>query len=175
MDNSEDGIIPSELKEHLGTFDSAISELETMLQPLLSTPRSDVVAKLGPLDSAKLDLVGVYSLNSLFWMYLNVCGVNPKEHAVKGELERIRLYMGRIKEAQDELSKPRQRIDKEAVGRFVKRNLPRNALWENSIKKAAEDCKPKAASVEEMSESQPGGTEDGGPPKNKRRKQRLND
>jgi hypothetical protein len=46
--------------------------------------------------------------------------------------------MGRIKEAQDALSKSRQRLDKPAAERFIKRNLSKSALWENSLKKAEE-------------------------------------
>ena len=45
--------------------------------------------------------------------------------------------MGKIKEAQDALSKPRLKVDKPAAERFIKRNIPKSALWENSKKKAA--------------------------------------
>ncbi|KAL8566118.1 hypothetical protein ACOMHN_051844 [Nucella lapillus] len=96
-------------------------EIESTLQPLLSTSNTDLLEKLGPLDTAKLDLVAVYSINSLFWMYLNVCGVNPKDHPVKNELDRICSYMGRIKEAQDAMNRPK--LDKAAAKRFVKHSL----------------------------------------------------
>ena len=46
MDRSEDDGIPSELKERLGTFDAAVSSLESMLQPLLSTSYTDLVEKV---------------------------------------------------------------------------------------------------------------------------------
>jgi hypothetical protein len=46
MDDSTEGTIPSELREQLGNFDSAISEVETMLQPLLSMPRSEIIEKV---------------------------------------------------------------------------------------------------------------------------------
>ena len=45
MDRSEDGI-PHELKERLGSFDAAVSAVESMLQPLLSTSHTDLVEKV---------------------------------------------------------------------------------------------------------------------------------
>lgn len=79
--------------------------------------------QLDPLDQAKLDLMSAYTLNSLFWMYLVTQGVNPREHGIKQELERIRTYMNRVKEITDK--KKAARLDKGAASRFV-----RNALYD---------------------------------------------
>ncbi|XP_021245642.1 nuclear nucleic acid-binding protein C1D isoform X2 [Numida meleagris] len=78
---------------------------------------------LEPLEQAKLDLVSAYTLNSMFWVYLATQGINPKEHPVKQELERIRTYMNKVKEIADK--KKASKLDKGAASRFV-----RNALWE---------------------------------------------
>ncbi|KAF7249462.1 Nuclear nucleic acid-binding protein C1D [Varanus komodoensis] len=50
---------------------------------------------LDPLEQAKLDLVSVYTLNSMFWVYLATQGINPKEHPVKQEL-RAELYASQL-------------------------------------------------------------------------------
>ncbi|XP_033734431.1 nuclear nucleic acid-binding protein C1D-like [Pecten maximus] len=116
--------IPSELKEKLAAFDTSLSDMEKVIRPWLEVPESELHEKLSPLDKAKLDLVGAYTINSLFWMYLNVCGEKPKEHAVKQELDRIRSYMTRVKDVQDKLT-IMPHIDKDAAKRFQ-----RNALWQ---------------------------------------------
>ncbi|XP_060067578.1 nuclear nucleic acid-binding protein C1D-like [Ylistrum balloti] len=122
-DMSEDNI-PSELKEKLAAFDTSLSDMEKIIRPWLEVPESELHEKLSPLDKAKLDLVGAYTINSLFWMYLNVCGEKPKEHAVKQELDRIKSYMTRVKDVQDKLT-IMPHIDKDAAKRFQ-----RNALWQ---------------------------------------------
>ncbi|KAL1263413.1 hypothetical protein QQF64_006152 [Cirrhinus molitorella] len=101
-----------------------------MVQTLVSVSRSDNLLKLDPLDRAKLDLMSAYALNSMFWMYLVTQGVNPKDHAIKQELDRIRTHMNKIKEITDK--RKAARLDKNAASRFV-----RNALWD------AEDNKRK--------------------------------
>ncbi|KAM7408368.1 hypothetical protein PAMA_002198 [Pampus argenteus] len=126
---------PYEIDEQLTGFDSSVSSVKTMLEKLMSMPRNDLLQKLDPLDQAKLDLMSAYTLNSLFWMYLVTQGVNPREHGIKQELERIRTYMSRVKDITDK--KKAARLDKGAAARFV-----RNALYEPEEK----DSRKKAAS-----------------------------
>ncbi|KAL6102233.1 c1d [Pungitius sinensis] len=131
---------PHEIEEQLTGFDSSVSSVKAMLDKLMSVPRSDLLQKLDPLDQAKLDLMSAYTLNSLFWMYLVTHGVNPREHAIKQELERIRTYMNKVKEITDR--KKAARLDKGAAARFL-----RSALYEplqrDSRKKAGDaTCGP---------------------------------
>ncbi|XP_031172031.1 nuclear nucleic acid-binding protein C1D isoform X2 [Sander lucioperca] len=125
---------PHEIDEQLTCFDSSVSSIKTMLEKLMSMPRNDLLQKLDPLDQAKLDLMSAYTLNSLFWMYLVTQGVNPREHGIKQELERIRTYMNKVKEITDR--KKAGRLDKGAAARFV-RNALYNADEKDSRKKAA--------------------------------------
>uniref|UniRef100_A0A3P8UEL5 Nuclear nucleic acid-binding protein C1D n=1 Tax=Cynoglossus semilaevis TaxID=244447 RepID=A0A3P8UEL5_CYNSE len=120
---------PHEIEEQLTSFDASVSSVKTMLEQLISMPRNDLVEKLGPLDQAKLDLMSAYTLNSLFWMYLVTQGVNPREHGIKQELERIRTYMNRVKEISDK--KKAARLDKGAASRFL-----RNALYDPEEKES---------------------------------------
>lgn len=126
---------PHEIDEQLTGFDSSVSSIKTMLDKLMSMHRNDLLQKLNPLDQAKLDLMSAYTLNSLFWMYLVTQGVNPREHGIKQELERIRTYMNRVKEITDK--KKAARLDKGAAARFL-----RNALYDpedkDSRKKVAD-------------------------------------
>ncbi|KAG1949562.1 nuclear nucleic acid-binding protein C1D [Pimephales promelas] len=119
---------PTEIEEYLNDFDSSVSSVQNMVQTLVSVSRSDHLRNLDPLDQAKLDLMSAYALNSMFWMYLVTQGVNPKDHAIKQELERIRTYMNKVKEITDR--RKAARLDKDAASRFV-----RSALWEPEDKK----------------------------------------
>ncbi|XP_059842161.1 nuclear nucleic acid-binding protein C1D [Hemitrygon akajei] len=114
---------PTEIHEYLVAFEESVKCADGMLKSLMSTPRSEQLQKLDPLEQAKLDLASAYALNSLFWIYLVTQGINPKEHAVKQELERIRTYMNKVKEITDR--KKAARLDKGVASRIV-----RNALWE---------------------------------------------
>ncbi|XP_036402626.1 nuclear nucleic acid-binding protein C1D [Megalops cyprinoides] len=132
----EDGSVedyPTEIDEYLTGFDSSVTSVNKMVQTLMSVSRNELLQKLDPLEQAKLDLMSAYALNSLFWTYLVTQGVNPKEHGIKQELERIRTYMNKVKEITDR--KKAARLDRGAASRFV-----RNALWE------AEGEKSKATS-----------------------------
>ncbi|XP_060579171.1 nuclear nucleic acid-binding protein C1D-like, partial [Ruditapes philippinarum] len=115
--------IPHELRGKVAAFDSSLNNVENEFEPLLKLSQIELNAKLSNLEKAKLDLVAAYSINSLFWMYLNVCGVNPKDHGIKQELDRIRSYMNRVKEIQDKEKAPK--IDVSASKRMVK-----SALWQ---------------------------------------------
>ncbi|XP_028324283.1 nuclear nucleic acid-binding protein C1D [Gouania willdenowi] len=119
--NTED--YPHEIDEQLKTFDSSVSSIKAMLEKLMSVPRNELQQKLEPLEQAKLELLSVYTLNSLFWMYLVTQGVNPKEHALKQELERIKKHMNRVTELTEK--KKAARLDRGAASRFV-----RNALYD---------------------------------------------
>ncbi|XP_060781506.1 nuclear nucleic acid-binding protein C1D [Neoarius graeffei] len=113
---------PAEIAGYLTDFLTSVSSVQNVIQTLMSVSKG-VCLKLTPLEQAKLDLMSAYALNSLFWMYLVTQGVNPKDHGIKQELERIRTYMNRIKEMTQK--KPTARLAKDAASRFV-----RNALWD---------------------------------------------
>ncbi|NWR69960.1 C1D protein, partial [Centropus unirufus] len=114
---------PTEIHDYLVAFEKSLGSVDEMLKTMMSISRSELLQKLDPLEQAKLDLVSVYTLNSMFWVYLATQGINPKEHPVKQELERIRTYMNKVKEIADK--KKASKLDKGAASRFVK-----NALWE---------------------------------------------
>ncbi|XP_022795542.1 nuclear nucleic acid-binding protein C1D-like isoform X2 [Stylophora pistillata] len=129
---SEEPELPEEVTESLETFHEALGKVEDTFKPLLETSVDDLKEKMDPLQSAKLDLVVAYSINSMFWMYLTTQGVNPRQHPVKSELDRIKKYMGKVKEA-TEKKEASLRLDKGAAKRFVK-----SALWQPDAGKTPE-------------------------------------
>ncbi|CAN7983684.1 unnamed protein product [Ixodes hexagonus] len=114
---------PSELKDRAQNFHSALKKVQDILKPFLTSSLEDSTSELLPLDKARLDLTILYTINSLFWMYLSTTGEDPKQHGVRRELERIKEYMVRAKQIADKAKAPK--LDQGAAQRFV-----RNSLWQ---------------------------------------------
>ncbi|XP_047677102.1 nuclear nucleic acid-binding protein C1D-like [Tachysurus fulvidraco] len=112
---------PTKIAEYMTGFLTSVNSVQNVIQTLMSLSKPEHI-KLDPLEQAKVDLLSAYALSSLFWMYLVTQGVNPKDHGIKQELERIRTYMNRIKEITDK--KKAACLDKDAASWFI-----RNALW----------------------------------------------
>ncbi|CAI9729751.1 Hypothetical predicted protein [Octopus vulgaris] len=121
--------IPQNLKEKLADLDRSLTNLEESFTPMLSKSQIEIQSEFTPLEQAKLNLVAVYAMNSLFWAYLNTCGLEPLGKGVKTELDRVRTYMNRVKEIEDKAKAPR--LNSDAAKRFV-----RNALWQSAHKKS---------------------------------------
>ena len=84
-------------------FQESLSELETVLHPLLSFGGRDDLhsEKISSVDKAKLDCLSAFAVNSLVWVWMRTKGVNPKETEVKAELDRVKKTMAKLKEIQD--------------------------------------------------------------------------
>ncbi|KZV87489.1 hypothetical protein EXIGLDRAFT_620572 [Exidia glandulosa HHB12029] len=101
-------------------LNDALDGLEESLEPLLAKPMSETLTGMtGALDQAKLNVLVPYMVHDLIFIYLKTIGVDPKTHAVVAELERIKQYFAKIKQAEDP-EKRRLAIDREAAGRFIK-------------------------------------------------------
>ncbi|KAI9004410.1 hypothetical protein DFJ74DRAFT_713148 [Hyaloraphidium curvatum] len=107
-----------ELVEHLEGLETAVSEIEQHLESLLESDLADHLADLQPLESAKLTSTLAFSIATLFYVYLKTNGLNPKEHQVKGELDRIKSYFIKVATAEGS-HKPTMKIDKDAAKRFL--------------------------------------------------------
>ncbi|XP_022648977.1 nuclear nucleic acid-binding protein C1D-like [Varroa jacobsoni] len=114
---------PAELKDRVKLFHEKLLELRECLQPLLSKTGLELKESLDTLDKAKFDLSICYGMSSLLWAYMLTQGEDPKETSLKIELDRIREYMGRVKEIEDRDKRPR--VETGAAKRFV-----RNALYQ---------------------------------------------
>jgi len=107
-------------------LDAALSAIETHLAPYFAVPREETQATLAPIDQAKLNIVTAYSINTLYYIYLRTRGMNPNDHPVKQELERVKLYIKKIKELADTPDVPKEpnvRLNVDAAGRFIQHAL----------------------------------------------------
>lgn len=127
---------------------ASIYTLEETLQPLLSSPLSSITSRLPLLDRAKLHVLLTYGIESIIFAYLKLSNVDANAHPVYTELNRVKQYFEKIKEA--ETAGPSgKRLDKGAAARFIKAGLAGNerfdaqrkaqvaAATENAVKKLA--------------------------------------
>ncbi|GAA5989374.1 hypothetical protein JCM5350_005692 [Sporobolomyces pararoseus] len=119
------------LLETLSTLSTQIDNLSTSLSPLLKgTPYSELIDQQSssPLLKAKLDITVSYALHDLIWVYLKTSGVDPTNHPVMQEIERLKSYFGKLKTAESGPSSStstttgdqrRMQIDKNVAARFI--------------------------------------------------------
>jgi exosome complex protein LRP1 len=109
----------STIHTSLAALTSTIPSLTTALQPLLIPPPSSSALPL--LDKAKEQVLTAYAIESLLFSALRLQGnIDVKTHPVFAELTRTREYFRKIKEVEEGPTVPRMRVDREAVGRFVR-------------------------------------------------------
>lgn len=106
------------LLEKLLELEDSVEDLESHLDQLLETDFSEQLGDLSELEGAKLNVTLAYAIAVVFYIYLRTTGTNPKEHPVKGELDRIKNYFRKISTAEGSY-KPSMRIDKESSKRFI--------------------------------------------------------
>lgn len=110
----------------LEQFSNAAFKIQDMVE-LASDPL--LIDKLSPVDKIQYYLLLSYSLNSLFWMYLKAEGIDPTNHRIRSENERLKKAMIRAKQiAERKTLMPH--INKDAAKRFI-----RSGLWEPKQKK----------------------------------------
>jgi exosome complex protein LRP1 len=102
-----------------------IEDLEENLGSLLSSSLAATSRKLPLLDRAKLNVLLVYSIESLLFSYLRLHGVQVKEHPVFKELTRVKQYFEKIKtaEAGPDSARPAVTLNKEAATRVIRHGL----------------------------------------------------
>lgn len=120
MDNNK-------LRAKLGSLNVSLDDLESKLAPLLSQPLSETLVGLDPMQQAKLQVAVPYVVYDLVFIYLKTRGIDPRTHPVIGELDRIRQYFDKIKNA-EEPEKQRFTVDKNAANRFIKHAIAQAAL-----------------------------------------------
>ncbi len=124
-------IIAAESASTLQALSASFTELSTILQPLLAhnyealntalqanssasaSTQTDAADKgedelHGRLDAARMQVSVAYVLMDLVWILLKTKGVDPTNHPVMQELERVKSYFGKIKRVQDDEKEPKE-------------------------------------------------------------------
>ncbi|KXN88892.1 Nuclear nucleic acid-binding protein C1D [Leucoagaricus sp. SymC.cos] len=112
----------SKIKAKLANLNASLSELESLLEPLLSQSLPETLIGLEPIQQAKLQTVLPYLVYDLMFIYLKAQGIDPKTHTVVPELDRVRQYFEKIASAETPPIR-RTEVDKDAAGRFIKQAI----------------------------------------------------
>ncbi|KAJ2820051.1 hypothetical protein GGI24_004605 [Coemansia furcata] len=118
------------LSKHVDQFTVAVDQVQRALEPILKQPLGEVLPKLSTIQRCELEALVAYSIDTLFWIFLKINGVPPKEHPVMKELQRVQRYIAKINEAKGTQSTGGSsnngrttKVDKDAADRFIRSAL----------------------------------------------------
>lgn len=117
-------LLASETQNKVAACRAALHNVETHLEPLFGKSVPEVARKLAPLENAELQVGLAYTVASLYFCHLLTQGVDPSEHPIRQELDRIQLYFKKVRTTAEEVrdkqaESTRQRVDVEAAQRIV--------------------------------------------------------
>ncbi|KAI3411878.1 DNA-binding protein c1d [Globodera pallida] len=112
--------IPNEVKDDLAILNNQLTNLENVVDSFVTNrPQYE---SLTLLEKARVELSTLFSVNSLYWVFLRCKGLDPKEDAnLASELDRIKDYMGKLKSFDESVKRPK--YANKTVERFVKHAL----------------------------------------------------
>eukprot|EP00088_Acartia_fossae_P007137 TRINITY_DN13321_c0_g1_i1.p1 TRINITY_DN13321_c0_g1~~TRINITY_DN13321_c0_g1_i1.p1 ORF type:complete len:164 (+),score=43.66 TRINITY_DN13321_c0_g1_i1:49-540(+) len=119
--SASDEDFPQELVDVVKKLNISLDNLDEGFADLLSHNRTEMYESMDPLTRAKVDIVSLYSINSLFWMLLKTLGHNPQASDMKAELGRVQGAIKRCKEIQDR--EKRGKVDQQAAKRMITSGL----------------------------------------------------
>ncbi|KAL2472402.1 Sas10/Utp3/C1D family [Abeliophyllum distichum] len=104
-----------------------LEEMKAHLEEFMSYCDADTLAKMEPLERAQALFLLAKATTNLFAVRLRCKGLNPDNHPVKKELDRLNLYEEKLKQCMD-LSKaplrPSATVNPQAAARFIEHSLP---------------------------------------------------
>ncbi|KAI0347978.1 hypothetical protein BDW22DRAFT_1384967 [Trametopsis cervina] len=103
----------------ISALDQSLDELEAQLEPLFAQTLPETLVGLEKIQQAKLQVALPYLVYDLVFIYLKTRGIDPKTHPVVAELDRVRQYFEKIKNAENPATRTLV-LDKGAAGRFIK-------------------------------------------------------
>ncbi|KAI0673735.1 hypothetical protein C8Q78DRAFT_1018635 [Trametes maxima] len=107
------------LLRKLDLLNDSLDDFEEKLKPLLAQTLPESLLPLETIQQVKLNVAIPYLVYDLIFIYLKTRGIDPKSHPVIGELERVKQYFDKIKNAEDP-EKRKTTVDKAAANRFIK-------------------------------------------------------
>ncbi|KAJ7958486.1 nuclear nucleic acid-binding protein C1D [Quillaja saponaria] len=123
----ESGVVPESVMHSVNQTLVNIQQVQTHLLQALSLSDPEVLAQLSPLQRAQSLLLFAKTISTLYTLRLRCSGVNPADHPVKSELDRLCLYQEKLERFLN-LSKaplrPSTTLNYQAATRFIEHSLP---------------------------------------------------
>lgn len=134
-------LLASETQNKVIAVNAALTAVEEHLEPLFAKHPADIGRKLSPLENAELSVTLAYSVASLYFCHLLTQGVDPSEHPIRQELDRIQMYFKKLRTTADEVAaktaeSQRIRVDAEAARRIVEHYTEATAAAAQRISEA---------------------------------------
>ncbi|CAI5708799.1 unnamed protein product [Peronospora effusa] len=137
--------------EAFGNVEQTLAAVEEHLSVLKQTPLEEFVAPLSPLERAKVQVSLAYTINALLFVFLKTQGVSPKDIRqthVKQELERVKAFIKKIKDAEELAKGPKLVLDKNASKRFIHSALSSDQVYADAVETAKGDQESTEAQVQ---------------------------
>ncbi|CAN6442076.1 unnamed protein product [Victoria cruziana] len=119
--------VPESVMESVYRTQTDLQELRTNMTRFLATCDVDVLNELSPLQRANVYLTLAKGISTLVSLNLRCNGMNPEDHPVKSELERVSLYEDKLEglvEYSKGPSRPSTTINYQAATRVIGHSLP---------------------------------------------------
>ncbi|CAH1427657.1 unnamed protein product [Lactuca virosa] len=127
MDGGGGGVVPESITEAANRTLINFQEFQTNFLDFLPLCDSDTLSELDPLQRAQSLLLLAKATTTLFTLKLHCNGVDPDDHPVRSELERLNLYQEKLDRSLN-LSKaplrPSATLNYQAATRFIEHSLP---------------------------------------------------
>ncbi|XP_056630580.1 nuclear nucleic acid-binding protein C1D-like [Diorhabda sublineata] len=107
------------IQEKLSNLHNSVEKIEIMLEKLRT---ADIYEQLSLKQKVDYDLFIAYTLNTLYWLYLRIKNEDPNKNDVKNQLNRVKEYMLKAKQA-NERNTIRPKLNQAVAGRFIKHGI----------------------------------------------------
>ncbi|CAN6877351.1 unnamed protein product [Brassica oleracea] len=121
------GVVPKSAMEAVKQALAHLEELKPQLEEMLSLAQPEVLAQMQPLKRAKVMYMLAEATTTIFNLRLRCTGVNPDDHRVKSEIERLDVYKDKFQRCMDrskEPLRPTTVLNRQAATRFIEHSLP---------------------------------------------------
>ncbi|XP_062095596.1 uncharacterized protein LOC133801410 [Humulus lupulus] len=127
MDDRESSAVPYSVTDSVKRSLAHVEDVRTHFLDFLSLSDPDVLAQMPPLQRAQSLLLLAKATTTLFTLKLRCNGVDPDEHPVKSELERLSLYQNKLERfigLSNAPLRPSTTLNFQAATRFIQHSLP---------------------------------------------------
>ncbi|KAG3107830.1 hypothetical protein PI124_g12867 [Phytophthora idaei] len=159
--------------EAFGSVEQTLAAVEEHLAVFKQTSMEDFVATLSPLERAKVQVSLAYTINALLFVFLKTQGVSSKDIRqthVKQELERVKAFIKKIKEAEELAKGPKLVLDKDASNRFIHKALSSDQVYVDAVRAKKGEQESKGTKKESNTKTEGKGKRASSSKKNKRQR-----
>ncbi|KAJ4871964.1 Sas10/Utp3/C1D family [Raphanus sativus] len=121
------GVVPESAMEAVKQTLAQLQELKPQLEKMMSLAKPEALDQMQPLQRAKTMYLLAEATTTMFTLRLRCSGVNPDDHRVKSEIERLNVYREKLQQCMDrskEPLRPTTVLNRQAATRFIEHSLP---------------------------------------------------